>query len=114
MNTLAIQNYNRGDSQLCLFAEYPISYETDIDKAVDILKEEVGKLYKPNKKDVEFPKIRVISWQNSSILLRAWVWGKDSGEAYENLYHLNYVIKKRFQEEKIEIPYDKLDVNLKK
>ena len=117
MNNLAIENYNRSDNEVCMFAEYPISYESDVDKAIKILEEESKKLYKPiseYNKNVEFPKVRLISWDASGITLRSWIWGKDSGDAFENLFKLNYVVKKRFEEENIEIPYNHMEVILDK
>lgn len=114
MNTYTIENFNYGDNENMKLVDYKITYETDIDKAISIIKEEMEKLYHPSpkgkNKDVEFPKVRVYSWNESSISLRAWVWGKDDSEVFENVYKLNYVIKKRFDEEKIEVPYQKVIV----
>ena len=114
MNSYIIENFNYKDNENVKLVDYSISYESDIDKAVSILKDEMKKLYKPSKKginkDVEFPKVRVASWNDSSISLRAWVWGKDNGEVFENMYKLNYVIKKRFESEGIEIPYPHVEI----
>ena len=94
--------------------DFSISYESDVDKAMKIIKDEMKKLYKPNEKgknkDVEYPKVRVASWDESGISLRAWVWGKDNGEVFEIMYKLNYVIKKRFESEGIEIPYPHVEI----
>ena len=117
MNSYIIENFNYKDNENVKLVDYSISYESDIDKAVSILKDEMKKLYKPSKKginkDVEFPKVRVASWNDSSISLRAWVWGKDNSDVYDNMYKLNYVIKKRFDEENIEIPYPHVVVTKK-
>ena len=118
MNNLSIENYNHTDNEVCLYDEYPISYEADLNKAIEILKEETAKLYHPNpngkNKDVEFPRVRLVRWDSSSLILRTWVWGKNIISDQENVFHLNEIIKNRFNQENIEIPYDKLDVNLKK
>mgnify|MGYP000480945948 FL=1 len=117
MNSYIIENFNYKDNENVKLVDYSISYEADIDKAISILKDEMKKLYKPSKKginkDVEFPKVRVASWNDSSISLRAWVWGKDNSDVYDNMYKLNYVIKKRFDEENIEIPYPHVVVTKK-
>lgn len=114
MNTYTIENFNYADNENMKLVDYRVTYETDIDKAMGIIKEEMEKLYHPNpkgkNKNVEFPKVRVYSWNDSSISLRAWVWGKDDSDVFENVYKLNYVIKKRFEEEKIEVPYQKVIV----
>ena len=117
MNSYIIENFNYKDNENVKLVDYSISYESDIDKAISIIKDEMKKLYRPSKKginkDVEFPKIRVASWNDSSISLRAWVWGKDNNDVYDNMYKLNYVIKKRFDEENIEIPYPHVVVTKK-
>lgn len=117
MNSYIIENFNYKDNENVKLVDYSISYEADIDKAISIIKDEMKKLYRPSKKginkDVEFPKVRVASWNDSSISLRAWVWGKDNSDVYDNMYKLNYVIKKRFDEEGIEIPYPHVVVTKK-
>ena len=109
LNSYTIENFNYSDNENMKLVDFTISYESDVDKAMNIIKEEMKKMYHPNpkgkNKDVEFPKVRVASWNDSSITLRAWVWGKDNSETFENMYNLNYIIKKRFDKEGIEIPY---------
>lgn len=112
MNTYTIENFNYADNENVKLVDFTISYESDVDKAMDILKEEVGKMYHPSpkgrNKNVEFPKVRISSWNDSSISLRAWVWGKDNDDVFENTYNLRYIIKKKFDDEGIEIPYPHL------
>lgn len=114
MDEMTIENYNHTDNEVCRFAEFPISYDSDVDRAIKILKEEINKLYNPNtngiNKHVEFPKVRVIKWDESSIVLRGWVWGADNAMTHENIFHLNYIIKKRFDNEGVEIPYNYLNI----
>lgn len=109
MNSYTIENFNYSDNENMKLVDFAISYESDVDKAMNIIKEEMNKMYHPNpkgkNKDVEFPKVRVASLNDSSISIKAWVWGKDNGDTFENMYKLNYIIKKRFDKEGIEIPY---------
>ena len=109
LSSYTIENFNYSDNENMKLVDFTVSYESDVDKAMNIIKEEMKKMYHPNpkgkNKDVEFPKVRVASWNDSSITLRAWVWGKDNSETFENMYNLNYIIKKRFDKEGIEIPY---------
>ena len=109
LNSYTIENFNYSDNENMKLVDFTVSYESDVDKAMNIIKEEMNRMYHPNpkgkNKDVEFPKVRVASWNDSSITLRAWVWGKDNSETFENMYNLNYIIKKRFDKEGIEIPY---------
>ncbi len=112
MNTYTIENFNYADNENVKLVDFNISYESDIDKAITIIKEELSKLYHPNpkgkNKNVEFPKVRVSSLNDSSISLRAWVWGNDNSDVYENMYNLYYIIMKRFNAEGIEIPYPRV------
>lgn len=112
MNTYTIENFNYNDNENVKLVDFGVSYESDMDKAISIIKEEMKKLYVPNpkgkNKDVEFPKVRIANWNDSGISIRAWVWGKDNGNVFENMYTLNYIVKKRFEEEGIEIPYPHL------
>ena len=98
LDDMTIENYNHTDNEVCRFAEFQIAYSADVDKAIKILEEEMDKLYNPNtngiNKNVEFPKVRVIKWAESGIVLRGWVWGADNAMTHENIFHLNYVIKK--------------------
>ena len=114
LDEMTIENYNHTDNEVCRFADYPIAYTADIDKAMKIIKEEMDKLYNPNtngiNKHVEFPKVRVLKWDSSSILIRCWVWGADNSMTHENIFHLNHIIKTRFDKEGIEIPYNYLNV----
>ncbi len=114
MNSFTIENFNYKENESVKIVDYAISYEADIDKAIDLMKVEMKKLYHPNEngrnKDAEFPKIRVGSWNDSGVSLRAWVWGKDNIDVFENVYILNYRIKKSFEKNNIEIPYPHVQV----
>lgn len=114
LNQLIIENSNFKNDEIVLFEEYSISYDSDIEKAIEIIKEELIDICKitfsKNNKDVEFPKVRVVKWGDSSIKLRAYVWGKNQSEAYENFFELNKRLKVRFDKEKIEIPYKYVNV----
>ena len=114
MNYYTIENFNYKDNESVKLVDYEISYESDVDKAIKIIKKEMEKLYRPNpkgkNKKEEFPKVRLYSWESSGIKLRAWIWGKDLGDASENVYKLNYSIKKSFEKENIEIPYPHVEI----
>ena len=118
MNTYTIENFNYSENENVKLVDFSISYESDIDKAINIIKEEMEKMYHPNpkgrNKDVEFPKVRVSELGDSGVTLRAWVWGNNNNDVFENTYKLQYSLKKRFFDVVIEIPYPHIQVVNKK
>ena len=65
MNYYTIENFNYKDNESVKLVDYEISYESDVDKAIKIIKKEMQKLYRPNpkgkNKNEEFPKVRLYS-----------------------------------------------------
>ncbi len=108
-----IENANLIDEKICNFLDFGISYDSDIDKAMNIIKDEVIKhrffldnRTEENIKNGDEPvPVRLISFGDSSVNLRAWAWAKDSAEAFVMKCDLNKSIKERFDMEGIEIPY---------
>ena len=117
LNNLIIENSDFSDNEIVLIEEYGVSFNSDIDLAIDIMKEEIVNIcnmkFKP-KSDIEYPKVRVDKLGDSSVKLRAYIWGNNSAEAWENKFLFNKAIKNRFDENNIEIPYEYINVNLKK
>ena len=103
-----------GNQFLCLnyLDKLSIKSKNPTNKAIKIIESELKKLYHPNpkgkNKDVEFPKVRISNWNDSSISLRAWVRGKDNTDTFENMYIMYYNVKKSFEKNNIEIPYPKV------
>ena len=48
---------------------------------------------------------RLIGFGDSSINLRTYVWSKDPAKSFDLHTDLNRIVKKRFDEEGIEIPF---------
>ena len=90
-----------------------ISYDSDINKAMEIIKEEI--LNHPDYFDnrteeqiadgMEPVDVKVIGFGDSSINLRAWVWTKDPALAFKIGCDLNKSVKERFDREGVEIPF---------
>ena len=101
------------EDKICKWIDVSISYDSDIDLAKKIMEKEV--LNHPlhvdprsaeqlEKGDPEVP-VRVILLGESSVNIRAWAWAKDSPDAFVMSCDLYESIKKRFDEEGIEIPF---------
>lgn len=108
-----IINSDLMDEKICRWIEIGISYDSNIQKAKEIMREEAQKhpLHIDNRspeqiqEGVEEIPVRVISFGESSINLRAWVWAANQADAFVINCDLLESIKARFDEEGIEIPF---------
>lgn len=106
-------NSNYTDDKLCKFINIGISYGSDIDKAKQIMAEEV-KNHPLNidirtEDDIEkgAPRVlvRVVMLGESSVNLRAWAWAADPANAFILECDVMESIKKRFDREGVVIPF---------
>ena len=117
-----IENSDLGEGMICKFIEFDISYESNIDKAMKIMREESMKhpnfldnrTEKDKKAGISPIRVKVIGIKDSSIRLRAWVWTKDQSSGFEMGCDLMKNIKERFDKEGIEIPYPHKTIVYKK
>ncbi|MDR2859486.1 MAG: mechanosensitive ion channel family protein, partial [Mediterranea sp.] len=113
MNTSIIINSTIGDPSTCCFIEVGVSYDTDLDKAIGIMREEImeqpllidRRSAKDKKDDISQVIIRVVELGNFSITLKAWAWASNYSKASVLKYDSLKSIKERFDKEGIEIPY---------
>ena len=106
-------NADYEDALICKWLDMGIGYGADIKQARKIMQEEAMK--HPNfidnrtpeekEKGIDAVRVRVLSWGDFSINLRAWVWTADNGAAFQLGCDLYESIKERFDEEGVEIPY---------
>lgn len=113
ISTEVIENANIVDEKVCKFIEMSISYDSDINKAMEIMRDEAMKHPDmiENRDEDQVAKndpivdVRVIGFGDSSVNLRAWVWSRDSHVAFKMGCDLYKSIKERFDKESIEIPF---------
>jgi small-conductance mechanosensitive channel len=105
-----IINSSISDERIRKFVEFSISYESDIDLAIQIIKDEAIKhplFIDPN--EVETGKkeviVRMISMTDFSVNLRAYIWTKNNDDAFVISCDLLKSVKKKFDNEGIEVPY---------
>lgn len=106
-------NFDITDEKICRFIDMGISYDSDIDKAKDIIREEC--LHHPKAIDIRTEEdisegkpqipIRVMSLGDFSVNLRAWIWSDSWENSFEMEKDLIESIKKRFDNGGIEIPF---------
>lgn len=108
-----ILNYNIEDPKVCEYIEMGISYDSDVDQAMELMREEALKHASciDNRTDEEkaagepVVRVRLIGFGDSSVNLRAYVWVNDPVSGFFLRYDLYKSIKARFDEEGIEIPF---------
>lgn len=106
-------NADFGDEKICKWIEVSISYESNIDLAKQIMREETmaHPLLIDNRSEEQIQAgepqvmVRVLALQDSGILLRAWAWTEGQADSFVLGCDLYESIKKRFDREGIEIPY---------
>jgi small-conductance mechanosensitive channel len=108
-----IINDNIEDAKICRWVEIGISYDSDVELATRIMQEEA--LRHPSCIDVRSRKqkskkepqvnVRLISFGDFSVNLRAYVWTNDPFNAMQMHSDINKEIKKRFDAEGVEIPF---------
>ncbi len=123
MSNELIENVDIIEGKVCKFFEIGISYDSDVDRAINIIREEIlnHKDYFDNrtvaeKRDGISPTaaVKVVGYGESSVNLKAWVWAEDNTVGIQFLWDLNYSVKKRFDAEGIEIPYPYRTIVMKK
>ncbi len=115
-----IENSHIKDEKVCKIIDFSIGYKDNIDKAIRIIQSEAKKhpFFLDHRRD-EFDKepavpVRVVSWGESGINLKAWIWARTPGEGFQLKCDLLKNIKERFDREKIEIPYPHRTIITKK
>ena len=117
-----ILNTNMKDTKCCKAIEIGIGYESDIEKALKIMQEEVAKhpLFIDTrtpvniKDNIPLVVARVTALADSSVNLKAWAWAKNTSEGFIMYCDLLQSIKKRFDAEDISIPYPQREITIKK
>jgi len=118
MNSSTVVNSSYGETATCAFVEVGVSYSTDLDRAMDTMRDEVMKhaLLIDHRTDAERSEgvpqviVRVTELGDSAITLRAWAWAATPGNAFTMKCDLLKAVKERFDSEGIEIPYPYLNV----
>ena len=113
INSSTIVNSSYGDTSTCALVEVGVSYNTELDRAISVMRDVV--MSHPMLIDIRsnedvsagVPKvvIRVVNLGDSAITLRAWAWAANSANAFAMKCDLLKSLKERFDIENIEIPY---------
>jgi len=112
INNQTIINSNIVDDKVCSLIDVGISYDSDLDKAISIIQDEVMKhpLAIDNRSDEEIAagtpqvEVRVMGFGESAVNLRGFAWAATPLNAFILRTDFYRSVKKRFDAEGIEIP----------
>lgn len=104
INNMTIVNYSHTDEQILLHLEIGISYDSDIDLARKIMLEETQKVSCKIEKQ-GYPVVKVIELGEYYVLLRLYLWVPNPIDEWTARFMLLENIKKRFNQEGVEIPF---------
>lgn len=108
-----IINADMNDERICQMINIGISYDSAIDLARKIIREEILKhpdfidhrTTEQISEGLVLAPVRLINYGELSINLKAWAWAKDQADGFVMHCDLLESIKKRFDQEGIEIPF---------
>jgi len=117
-----IINSSLTDERIRKQIDISVSYESDLDIAIKILQKVIGEHANcvDNRTPIEIEsntpivEVRVISYGDSSINLRAYVWTVDNFHSFILQCDVLKVLKSKFDEEGINIPYPHRTINFQK
>lgn len=113
INEETILNSSITDTRVRKFINIGISYDSNYDKAVKIIGEEISshRYFIDGRSKIEIKKgeplvtIRMIEHADSAIMIRAYAWTKGNDDAFVLSCDVLESVKKRFDKEGIEIPF---------
>ncbi len=108
-----IINDSIGDTFICKFIHFGISYDSDVDLAIKIIEEESilhpfavdHRTEEEREMEMHPVEVRLIRFSDSSVELRAYVWTNDPKTVMKMQSDISRSVKKRFEQEGIEIPF---------
>ncbi len=108
-----IINSNLVEEKICVHLEIGISYDSDINKAMQIMRSlsEAHSMCIDNRtaeqkqQDKPIVVVRVLALGESSVNLRAWVWAHNADDAFVIKCDLLKQVKEEFDRQGVEIPF---------
>ncbi len=113
IGTETLINSSIKDEHICNFVDFGISYDSDVNKATEIIREEAvrhpnfidNRTREEKKNNIHPVIVRVIGFGDSSVKLRALIWSKDHTTGFILKCDLFKSVKERFDKEGVEIPF---------
>ncbi len=106
-----VHNYSYSDRSIVIRNNIGVSYDTDLDFAVEVLEEIAAR--NPFADTSKENNIRVKDFGASSIDIAVFTWIKDVSEKYDAHHWTNMEIWRTFKAKGIEIPFAQMDLHIK-
>jgi small conductance mechanosensitive channel len=108
-----IINSTLNDERVCMFVDFNISFDSDVDTAIQIAQEEAlkhplcidGRTTDELIKSEHQVMVRTIAITDFAVQIRAYVWAKNAIDGFELKCDLHKSIKRQFDKAGVEIPY---------
>ncbi len=107
-----VYNYSYDDRRIIIVNTVQVSYGTNLDHALDVLRD-VGKRNPYGLKEMPIV-VRVESFDDSGITLSLRTWISDVDDKYDGLSWGNLETWRMFKENGIEIPFPQMDLHIKR
>ena len=109
LTSATIVNYSTNEERQ-LDLTFGVSYDSDIDKVKKVLTKVINDTEAVNKeKDIL---VRVLEYADSSVIFRVRAWVKNT-DYWNTYYDIQENVKKSFDKNNIEIPFNQLDVHMR-
>jgi len=116
-----IKNDNINDNRICKWVEVGVSYDSDLQLAIDILRSVCenhpmcidARTASDKQKGLPKVVIRVKGFGDSSIDLRAMVWVNDAHKGFQMHSEINQKLKEEYDRQGVEIPFPHRTIYMK-
>jgi len=109
LSNSVVVNYTANEKRM-LNVDISVSYDSNIDKVKKVITDTLNSIDKVIKDEPMLIKLKTHNASSLDFVVRAWVNTVDYWDVY---YEFMEKIKKNFDKNKIEIPYQQLDVHVK-
>lgn len=107
-NTVVENSAYNGDNMIANFLDIQVAYESDVEKAIEIIKKIM--MEHPFYVKEKTPVVLVRNLGTEGYDVRATVWTNSVSENFQACSDMRIQIKKRFDENNIEIPYNHMNL----
>jgi len=113
ISSQVVVNSNHTDSKICKFIEVGVGYSTDLESAMEIMRDEISRhpllidqrTEDQRRSNAPLVTVRVTDLGDSSITLKAWAWADSPANGFVLQCDSYLNVKRRFDEAGIEIPF---------